>query len=223
MAKLISTIVCSLILAFHISAQENRIVVTGSAKIFVAPDVAHFNLLIEQHNFSVQKAKIVVDDKVARVTKLLEQSGIEQTTIDNSSYNIHPQYKYNENNKFTGFLVSRNIKFKLNDLTQLFVIIDGVVKRGVTRIVNQSVTIESPEKFYLKVLGLALDNAKDKAVILAKNAKLNLGDIVSIEEFSNRGANVISQSAAYRVSESSQVANRGLSATVKVIFELNKN
>lgn len=129
---------------------------------------------------------------------------------------------HQQQSKIQTFELSRTITITFDKIEDYDQFLGKVIKLGVERISPLNVSIANSEAAYQQALLQAIDNAKQKAQLIANKANLNLGEIVYITELSNNHyqarmsvANVYSNSAS---EHSSQVSDKAISANVLLKF-----
>lgn len=118
------------------------------------------------------------------------------------------------------FEVSRNITITFNDFKLYDRLLDNVVKIGVSQISPLQTIITNNEALYQQALINALKNANQKASVIAKQIGVNLAEVTSFEESSYHTPRAYVMANRSSDGFSSQVAQKYVSAQVKVNFAI---
>lgn len=163
--------------------KENILTVNGSGKVSIKPDVAYIQLGVRTLNQDAKKAQEENKTIMNKVLPKLKSLGIEEKDIQTSSYNIHPRYNY-QNNKETleGYEVENMLRVTVRKIDKVGDILDAVAKEGVNRTYGISFGILDMDAAYKQALQKAIDDAKGKADVMAKQASVTLKKPVAIYE-----------------------------------------
>lgn len=162
-------------------AGQSGIEVTGNAKVSVVPDMATFSFAINDRGKNLASLKADIDKKTAELISLCKKLNIETKDISSSEVSIRPQYNY-QTKSFLGYEVSRNINVVLKNLKKYTELVNGAIASGITNINNIALDSMEREALESKVLGAAIESAKQKATIIANNSGVNLGKVVYVKE-----------------------------------------
>ena len=162
-------------------ADEGGIQVVGTAKISVVPDMATFSFSINERGKILPTLKTDVDGKSADLVSLCKKLDIESKHIISSEVSIRPQYNY-QTKTFIGYEASRDIKVTLNELSKYSELVNGAIGTGITTIRSINLDIKDRVNLENKALSAAIDAAKIKAEIIAKNTGTKLGKVISVQE-----------------------------------------
>ncbi|MCC2615662.1 SIMPL domain-containing protein [Aestuariibacter halophilus] len=206
------------------SAQQpfQGIEVSGQGVVMAAPDRLRFSLTIEQQGAVAAKLHQHVRHTSEQVVSFLLGKGILSKDIQSLRENLSPWYERVERQTVQkGFTVSRRIEVTVRELQDYADILDGVLGLGVTRLDNVRYEVADQEALYFNALQLAIEDAKSRAQVLAKQAGVGLGDIVQIIEQGHY------QPAPKRMMADAVMAEGGfmpgenvINAQVRVSFEL---
>jgi len=184
MLNVILLILSLVVLIPYSYANEGGIEVIGTEKVSVVPDMAKFSFSINDRGNILAQLKEKIDKKTASLVSLCKKLGIEKKNISSSEMSIYPQYNY-ETKKFIGYEVSRDIKVTLNDLIKYSELLNGAIGAGITTIKRIELDIKDRSKLENKALGAAIDVARNKAEIIAKNSGVKLGKVINVKEGSS--------------------------------------
>ena len=171
--------------------------VTGEATITMEPDLAVLNIGVETTAKTVKQAREEAATAMAAVVDALKARGVEDRDIQTRSFNIFPQYEFEEiikNGRRTGhqvlvgYRVSNSAAVNLRDLDGVGVIIDEVADAGgdAIRINGISFTVEDPKPLTVDLREQAVADALAKADQFASLTGVVLGKLVFISEAGGR-------------------------------------
>src|SRR3989344_1251537 len=162
----------------------STIMVSGEGSVFVRPDIATISVGVTKTNKDAgiaQKEASVVMDKVS---KFLEDQGIEEKDIKTTIYDISPNYEYlpNRSPKITEYRVHHVFQVKIRDLTKVGQVLSGVGVAGANDVGSLSFTVDDQDLSKKEAREKAIKSAKEKAKILSKQLGVRLNKITSYYE-----------------------------------------
>ncbi|MDR7074412.1 SIMPL domain-containing protein [Fictibacillus barbaricus] len=167
-------------------SKPNRLAVTGEGSVYAAPDRAMITIGVITESPNLSTAQKENSDKTAAVINSLLALGIPQNDIQTTSYRIEPQYDY-ENGKqiFRGYKVEHQLQVTIKDLSKTGQVIDKAVASGANFISSIQFTFSNPDAFYNQALTLAIQNAQQKAVVMARALQVTLNPVpIVVQELS---------------------------------------
>ena len=141
----------------------------GRASIRVRPDIANVNIGIATEGRELR----VVQESNARlslqVISALKRMGIEENDIQTQGYFISTEYDFIDGRQvFRAYRVTHNLNVTVRDIDRVGAVVDTAVASGANQIGGITFDIHNPTKYYRRALELAIEDAKEKAEILAK-------------------------------------------------------
>ena len=204
----------------HAHPPESRILqVTGTKTIQAAPDQAVITLGVITENADPHQAQLLNSQTVANLISSLLSMEITEEDLKTSEYRIEPQYDYVEGKEvFKHYKVTYIIQITTHDIQKIGLIIDQAVQYGANSIASIRFSLSNPETFYTQALSLALQNAQEKALSMARTLGITLHRPPTyIEEITDRGVSLL-----YETSQLSTTPIRpgelNIKATVQVDF-----
>ncbi|MDO6486953.1 SIMPL domain-containing protein [Colwellia sp. 6_MG-2023] len=184
------------------------------------------NLGIKPENINSARVSLrVIKDETevnlrgVEVIQTLPNHQKSKLTIDTNSSNnvttVQPQY----------FELSRNITINFSDIKDYDQFLNSIIKIGVHRISPLSMSIGNSDKYYQQALSIAIDQAKAKAMQIAKQTEQSLGKLIYVQETSSNHYRPV-YSASMKMSDSfeqhsSQVGNQAINASVLVKYSID--
>lgn len=173
--------------------------VEGVGEEFATPDVATFSFTVEAKEVDAVAAQNKSSETMKAVLDYLKESGVEEKDIKTQYYNLEPQYEYpnvvctqwgcppSGEPKLTGYRVSQNVVVKVRDTNKAGELVAGVGGKGAMNVSGLSFTIDDMEEIKSRAREKAIEDAKEKAEVLAKNLGAHLGEMRGYWENSDGG------------------------------------
>ncbi len=187
MKKIISAFIATTLVfasTTMIFAQSNYTLTSnGSATISVDPDIANINIFITSSNASSSQATKDVNKKTDKVINALVDSGIKESDIITTGFNVYPNYDYNKSSPvLTGYEASHGLNITVRDINKVGEIIDIAVANGADGINNVSYGVSNEQEYYDQALTLAIKDAMRKGQVMANASGLGDAQVISIQE-----------------------------------------
>ena len=142
---------------------------------------------------TVAAAQKEVTDKINESIDFLKKSGVEERDIKTISYTSYPQYEQQapcygypcpmqNPSKIIGYEVSQTISVKVRTTDGTGAILQGLGDIGVSNISGPEFSIDDEDKLRAEARALAIEDAEEKAEVLADQLDVRLGKIVSFNE-----------------------------------------
>jgi uncharacterized protein YggE len=170
--------------------RDPYIQVNGHGELHVVPDLAYVSVAIEKTDKDAKTARADVEARSAKVIALARKLGLADKDIEAPSVTVYPDYECVNSsvssggctNKLMGQHVSRGITLTLRDLSRYGDLADGLFAAGVTDLGNVVLDRSDRRALESQARALAVQDAHDKALGLAKSADVALGPVYSIAE-----------------------------------------
>lgn len=196
--------------------------VSGSETLQAAPDQATITLGVITEDEDPRKAQQANSQSIARVIAGLKSIGISEDQLKTSEYRIDPQYDYvGGKEQFKNYKVHYIIQVQTTEIEAIGIIIDTAVSNGANSISNIRFSLSTPEVYYNQALSLALKNAYEKALSMARTIGVTLNPIPTlVEEMSETTPPVLFQTSSYTkaVTTPIQPGELNITATVRVEY-----
>ncbi|MDX8343302.1 SIMPL domain-containing protein [Rossellomorea sp. YZS02] len=162
---------------YYRSQQSNgTITVSGEHTLYVEPDQAVVSIGIVTNDKELEVAQSKNQQLSSQVVQSLINNGVQQQDIQTSSYQVFPQYNFEDGKQtFTGYEVRQVFKVTVKSIENVGTIIDDAIKSGANRIENIQFVQSNPIETYQQALALAYQEAYQKALTLSgqSNQQLN--------------------------------------------------
>jgi uncharacterized protein YggE len=225
MSYKLSVLFASFALLLSVSAQasdSDTLTVNAEGMVQGVPDTMRFSLWVDAQGAKLTPLKTQVDQLTETLLSDLQSRDIERKDLRSFRLNIQPKYeRHGDEMRQDGFQVTRQIEVTLRDTEHFDEIIDFALAQGVTRVGQINYRIDDPRPLAQQAMLNAIDNAHDKAALMAKHSERELGEIISIREVNqggNPGIYMRAESSGMNLSEPGQET---VSAIIEVVFRLN--
>jgi uncharacterized protein YggE len=194
----LSTLLIIAITAIVISAfafnreqkNEDRFSVSGSGVVYAKADIASIDLGFKtETKKTAAEATAEGSAKINDIIKAIKNLGIEDRDIKTSNYSLNPVYNYTntKGQELVGYEVYQNLSLKIRDLNKIGDIIARSTEKGANQVGGINFTIDDEFALKNQARELAIAKAKEKAMLIAKQSGMKLGEVKSVSESSNEG------------------------------------
>lgn len=211
------------------AALPESVSVTGTGRVSVTPDRFTFTVGVQTVAQTVDAAVNENNAKVASVIAALKKAGATDKDIRTSNFSINPQQDYQNGQlaRIVGYQVANSVTVMRSNVSEAGKLLQAAVSAGVNTSSGLQFEVSDPTKGRAEGLKSAFDDARAKAVVLAKAAGRTIGRALTISEGSQAQPPVpYVRSMAMKV-ESQSVSEvpvesgaQELTYTVSVVFEL---
>lgn len=215
------------------AAEPNTIAVSGMAEQEVAPDMAYIDVGINVRADDAENARTQEAQIASQIRRALLGLAITDNDLQNTSYYLYQEYKVDRNGVRTAdkYVLDSSIKVTVKDLDKLSQVIDNVVEAGATNISNITYALSTQNIIQRQLLATAVENARDKAAVVASAGSRTLGNMLSADINSFDGGTIVAY-GVNKLRSTTNLAEDGvatklspgkikLNARVQVVFSLN--
>lgn len=215
------------------AAEPNTIAVSGMAEQEVAPDMAYIDVGINVRADDAETARTQEAQIASQIRRALLGFAITDNDLQNTSYYLYQEYKVDRSGVRTAdkYVLDSSIKVTVKDLDKLSQVIDNVVEAGATNISNITYALSTQNIIQRQLLATAVENARDKAAVVANAGSRTLGNMLSADINSFDGGTIVAY-GANKLRSTTNLAEDGvatklspgkikLNARVQVVFSLN--
>lgn len=163
----------------------NTIKVIGAGQVMVIPDKLSFNILLREQGRSVSKLYASVNQSSELIISYLGSQDVVNENLQSMAIQVNPWTEYeNQRRVQKGFELSRIITVTLEDSEKLGTILDHIFRINNVEISGVNLLLTNRQSHYNNAMQLAIDSAKDKAQLIAKQLSVSLGAAMSFKEIS---------------------------------------
>lgn len=175
------------------SPYMNTITVEGTGEATAIPDIATISYSVTEKGKTVGEAQTKATEKVNAALAFLKDAGVEEKDTKTTSYNVYPEYEYQQpcyydgcpvrsNPAIIGYQVSQSIEVKVRDTAKAGAVLQGLGDVGVQNISGPNFAVDDEDATRVEARAEAIKEARDKAKVLAKDLGVRLGKVVSFYE-----------------------------------------
>jgi uncharacterized protein YggE len=204
--------------------------VVGQGIVLADPNVARITLGSEVFDQSLANAEAEAARRMAAVITRLKASGIADTDIRTTAFNINPQYDQRDQTQppvLRGYQVQNQVEVRTTNVSGLGALIDDAVSSGATRVFGISFESDNMETLKNQARDQAMTNARAKAEQLARDAGVALGKPMAINEADTGGVTPVrafdaapQAALAQSVTTPIQPGQLRVSTTVQVVWTI---
>jgi len=226
-------IVFVLILSFLHSASafaQSVLNVNGSGIVMVQADMASITLGVSKVGPDLTELQQDVNNTVNQICEALKEQGIPETDISTNYLYIYPQYDYSQDvAQMVGYSVNNNLLITTDNIDGVGALIDAAFAAGANSFDSLTFSVKDETDARNRALEIAVQNAFDKAEVIAAASGRAIEGIISIDETGNayEYTNSASGAAKAYITEDAvaagttvRAAQVAVSANVKISFEI---
>jgi len=167
---------------------ENGVTLDATGSVKVVPDGVQFNFSVFAVEATSKSASERANVLANQAREALDASKIDKEDISTQNVSVYPEYSYSPEGKQTliGFRASQSFAVTLRDTEEAGSVVDAVLL-----LVGTDLTIDTLAPILLDTSD-ALEQARENAIKLAKKKAedyadlldVELGDVISVREFS---------------------------------------
>jgi hypothetical protein len=189
--------------SYNMAGNVNTVTLSGHGEVTALPDVASVYFTISKEAKTVKEAQTVVAEIEKKSLDFLKQNNILEKDIKTVNASFSPKYEYKYSTKITmpctqygcppnpgnsvitGYIASESITVKVRNTDDVGKIMQGLGTLGVSDLNGPNFSIDNEDGLKADARKKAIDDAKEKAKVLAKDLGIRLGKITSFNESGN--------------------------------------
>lgn len=165
------------------SSTPGTIVVSGTGRIAVEPDVADLRLGVSVARPTVDSARADAAAAMTAILAAIRGAGVAARDIRTTLVSVQPRYDYRDGKPplLTGYELSNQVSVTIRDLANLGGVIDGSLTAGATSMDSLSFRVDDPTEPERAARLAAMAQARSRADVLAEAAGVTItgvGDVV---------------------------------------------
>lgn len=175
---------------FSVQAGEPSVINIGAEGIVkTKADTALINIDINAAELNADKARHITDQQVSKLLSLLKEFDLKEGSLDSSQTSIYTEYDYNvKPRQLLAYRANRNVSFALVKLEQLESLVKAVSQLEHASLNQIQFSVEDIRAWEDTALKHALQIAKSKAEIIAKEMSVKLTGIHRVTHQVNRSS-----------------------------------
>ncbi len=175
---------------FFDRAQESFYVDTtfsadGTAKRLVTPDIAEITIGTYVQGRDITSIQKQATEKINKATDAVKALEIPDEDVQTVNYNLTPEKKF-ESNEIESYSVNVAIKVTIRNTDpkdeMVGKVIEAATNAGLNEVRSLTFEVDNQEEILDELKVEAIDNAKERAKVLAKESGLKLGKLLNMSE-----------------------------------------
>jgi uncharacterized protein YggE len=165
-------------------SKTRSISVSGTGSIRVKPDIATAVVGASKLSPKLADAKNACDQALSQIKAALKKQGVDEDDIQTVQYQIYRTVP-NPNIPNSGpqqWKVVHLLQVRTKQPDKIATIVDAAVGAGATDVSSINFSVDSLAKHRTKSRELAVEAAKEKAMQLAALMRVQLGDVITVNE-----------------------------------------
>ncbi len=159
--------------------------VSGEGIIQVSPDMASIWFSVVTHDDLPDRARSLNADASAAAMNAARELGIDERDLQLEGLQLAPRRVYDPDRRVydqDGFEATRTVKVIVRDLDVLPDLVAAIVDNGANQLNNIQYGLQNREAIELEALSSAVNRAKEKASVMARELGWSLGKALQINE-----------------------------------------
>jgi uncharacterized protein len=168
----------------HNVPDEGTIIVAGTGRIAVAPDVADLRLGVSVTRPTVDAARADAAATMDSILSAVEATGVPRRDVRTALLSVQPRYDYRDGKPpiLTGYELANVVEVTVRDLAHLGDVVDGTLGAGATSMDGLTFRVADPAPAERQARILAMAAARASADVLAEAADLTITGVARIVE-----------------------------------------
>jgi uncharacterized protein YggE len=166
------------------ATHEGSIVVSGTGRVAVVPDVADLRLGVSVTRPTVDAARAEAAATMTAILAAVDAAGVPRRDVRTALLSVQPQYDYRDGKPptLTGYELANVVEVTVRDLARLGDVVDGSLAAGATSMDSLSFRVAdlAPPEREARILAMAA--ARARADVLAEAAGLTIDGVTGIVE-----------------------------------------
>jgi uncharacterized protein len=167
-----------------IATESGSIVVTGTGRVAIAPDVADLRLGVAVARPTVEAARADAAATMAAILAAIDAAGVARRDVQTALLSVQPRYDYPDGKPptLTGYELTNVVEVTVRDLGRLAEVVDGTLRAGATSMDGLSFRVDDPIPAEREARIKAMLAARARADVLAEAADLTIQGVSDITE-----------------------------------------
>ena len=210
-------------------ALVRTIEVSSTGEVTLEPDIATFSIQVSEKGETTKEAQRAANEKMGVLLSVLRANGTAEKDLKTTAITLRPSYIWVENKQvLEAQVAAQTLSVTVRDLAKLGTIIDELAT--VSNISLNSIVLDKEDKRegMEEARRLAVANARAKADLYAREAGMEVSNVVTISEYSSVSnpynprmkVMAMASEAAYDMATEIPAGTLTLTATLSVVFEM---
>jgi uncharacterized protein YggE len=160
------------------------IVVAGTGRVSVAPDVADLRLGVAVTRPTAATARADAATVMAAILGAVDAAGVARRDVRTAMLSVQPRYDYRDDRPptLTGYELANVVEITVRDLARLGEVVDGTLAAGATSMDGLTFRVDDPAPAERDARLAAMAAARASADVLAEAAGLTIRGVQAVVE-----------------------------------------
>lgn len=169
------------------------ITVTGKGEVTAVSNIASLSFTISKDASTTKEAQDLLNQSVTKTLEYLKSKNIDDKDIKSEYGGVNPKYSNSQvycitypcpqsDTKIVGYTATQSITVKIRDVDTANDVRTGLATLGITNISGPTFSIDDDAVYTDQARSKAIEDARAKAEVLARELHVRLGSIVSFSE-----------------------------------------
>lgn len=165
------------------------VTVDGRGEVTASPDIGELNFGVQtERHSSAEEAMEELSTKMNAIVAAVKAQGIADKDVITQNLSLYPSYDWDEGERINqGFEANQSLRVKVRDMDNIGTVLSAATSAGANQAGGVSFTIDDPEDLQAEARTKAIENAEEKAEVLAAQLGKRLGEIRNYSEGSSGG------------------------------------
>lgn len=166
------------------TSAPGTIVVSGTGRVAVDPDVAELRLGVSIARPTVDAARAAAADAMAAILAAVTDAGVARRDVRTTLLAVQPRYDYRDGvaPTLTGYDLANVVEVTVRDLSILGGVVDGALTAGATSLDGLAFRVSDPREAERAARTAAVAEARARAEVLAEAAGVTIAGVAGIVE-----------------------------------------
>jgi uncharacterized protein YggE len=193
-------LVLNLTFSQQMNSIKNEFSVTGEAIVRVQPNQVILQLGVENRGKDLLETKSKNATIISKAIAYCKSKGIADKHIQTDYVRMTPTYNYNNQSDLNYYTVDQSLSITMENLDQYEEVLTELLKIGINKVEGVSFNNTNLKENRTTARKLAIKAAKEKALFLASEVGIQLGEITNISEYSqNLGTGFLNRSLSQNI------------------------
>ena len=162
---------------------DSEITVIGTGEVLIPADTAVVSLGVSATDREVLKAQRKANETIAAIREALIKAGVKEEDINTDYINIYASYDYSDGSEqLKGYNANSTLAIRVTDIEAVGEVIDIAFEAGANTLNGINFSASDTTEAEAKAMKKAVEDAKDKAEVLAEASGLKIRGIDEIVE-----------------------------------------
>lgn len=163
---------------------EHQVTVKGEATVHVPPDFVVIDLAVAAEGADIERLKLEVDDKAAKLLEVAARLQILAADVKSSGVRVSREFETdrNDNDVFKGYSVRRTMEIKLRKIADYELLAQALVDAGMEQVDSVQVGVNDESKLRSPALAAAAKDARSKAAAVSEALGIRIGLPIEVGE-----------------------------------------